>query len=895
MRSLVCIFLLSVISYQAVGQIVFGQRRNNTSTELGVNYSSPQEFEIAGIEVSGVEFLDNNALISLSGLKIGDVIKIPGDEITSAIESLWEQGIIGNANIVASKIEGNQIWLTIELEERPRLTRYNFEGVNGTDKSELEDQVELVRGKILTDVVIKNTEIAVKKYLESKGYLNAKVDVVQAQDTVVRNSAILNIKVEKGKKVKIRAIEFTGNDQFPDVKLRTKMKETGEYGKLDLPSTMLATSVKLLNPVNTAHFLTHKDTATFDEFKDKLGNHLKLNIFKDAKYVIDEYESDKQLVIDFYNSKGFRDAQITSDSVYAMNDKFLKINLKVDEGQKYYFRDIHWTGNFIYPDETLDRILAIEKGDVYNLELIDKKLNYDPTGIDISSLYMDNGYLFFNVNPVEVGIQDDSIDVEMRIYEGAQATINEVTIVGNDKTNDHVIRRELRTLPGQKFSRAELIRTQRELSQLGYFDPQKVNPVPKPNMANETVDIEWQLEEKPNDQIELSGGWGGFYGFVGTLGVSFNNFSIQQALGLKAFPPVGDGQRLSVRAQANGRSYQSYSVSFQEPWLGGKKPNSFGISYTYSVQRIFPFTARGRNDFSKVQSLLNVSGVTLTLGRRVKWPDDYFTVSNSLGYLKYDLFQWPQGLGFDTGTANSVTLNTTISRRSSDSPMYPKRGSDITLSVNMTPPYSLFNNIDYETASDQQIYKWMEYHKWNFDLNYYLNFVDKFVLAPRMHFGFIGSYNDRVPVGPFERFVLGGSGLTGQNFLLGTDLIGLRGYPDPRRSSGQANSVTPYDGERNIFGGTMFTKFVMELRYPVSLSPTATIYALGFVEGGNNWNDFSKYNPYDIKRSAGVGVRIFMPAFGLLGLDYGYGFDAPFGGLEPAGSQFHFSIGQQIR
>ncbi len=892
MKRLFVLGLMVGFVHQSIGQIVFGQNRNRTQSDIAINYSSPREFEVAGIEVEGIEFLDNNALISLSGLKVGDKIKIPGDEITSAIKRLWKQGIIGNISIDASKIEGNQIWLTIKLVERPRLTRYTFEGVNGSDKSELEDQVELVRGKILTDVVIKNTEIAVRKYLEGKGYLNAEVDIIQKQDSVVRNSAALKIVVVKGKKVKIREIEFDGNKQFSDARLRSKMKETGEYGRFDLPTTILHESVRLVNPVNLIHFLTHKDTATIPEFTDKITKHAKLNIFKDGKYVETDYETDKASVITFYNSKGYRDAEIMMDTIYSVDDRFLKVDLSLNEGTKYYFRNIDWTGNFIYPDETLERILGIEKGDVYDLELIDKKLNYDPAGIDISSLYMDNGYLFFSVNPVEVGIVGDSIDIEMRMYEGAQATINEVTISGNEKTNDHVIRRELRTIPGQKFSRAELIRTQRELSQLGYFDPQKVNPIPVPNMATETVDIEWQLTEKPSDQIELSGGWGGFQGFVGTLGVNFNNFSIQKALGFKTFPPIGDGQRLSVRAQANGRSFQSYSLSFQEPWLGGKKPNSFGISYTYSVQRLFDFRNRR---FDRVNSLLNISGVTLTLGRRVKWPDDFFVVSNSIGYLKYDLFEWPQGLGFRTGVANSLTLNTTISRRSSDNPMYPQRGSDLTLSVNMTPPYSLFNNIDYETAPAERIYKWIEYHKWNFDANYYLPIIDKLILAPRIHFGFIGAYDSRVPVGPFERFVLGGAGLTGQNFILGTDLIGLRGYDDPRRSLGESNSVTPFDAQRGIFGGTLFTKFVMELRYPVSLNPTATIYALGFVEGGNNWNDFSQYNPYDMKRSAGVGVRIFMPAFGLLGLDYGYGFDAPFGQEDPSGSQFHFSIGQQIR
>ncbi len=888
MRFLKLLIPLCFLSASAQAQIVFGQNRNTSPSNISINYSSPKEFEIADIVVTGVQFLDNNALISLSGLKVGDKIKIPGDEITSAIKKLWKQGIIGNISIRASKIEGNQIWLEIELTERPRLTKYEIEGVTRSQKTELEDDIELVRGKILTDVVIKNTEISVKKYLEGKGFLNAKVNVVEQSDTVVRNSAILRIKVDRGKKVKIQDINFLGNKNFSDVKLRGKMKTTGELVRFDLPSAILSTSVRLLNPANTAYFLTHKDTVDQQGFMDQVAQHVKLNFFKAAKYIKSDYSDDKQLVLDFYNSQGYRDAELVYDSVKLVDPKHLTVNISVSEGKKYYFRDISWTGNFIYDDETLDRVLGVEKGDVYDLELINKKLNYDPTGIDIGSLYMDNGYLFFNVNPVEVRIEEDSIDVEMRIYEGAQATINKVTISGNEKTSDHVIRRELRTIPGQKFSRAELIRTQRELSQLGYFDPQKVNPVPTPNPADETVDIEWQLEEQPNDQIELSGGWGGYYGFVGTLGVSFNNFSLRKAVGLKAFPPMGDGQRLSVRAQANGRRYQSYSISFSEPWLGGKKPNSFGVSYTYSVQRFL-------NQNYETTGSLKVQGVTLTLGRRVKWPDDFFVISNSIGFLKYDLFRFGNRLGFSTGDANSITFNTTIARRSSDNPMYPQRGSDLTLSMNFTPPYSLFNDVDYETAPAEEKFKWVEYHKWNFDAKYYLPIVEKLILAPRLHFGFIGGYSEEAGIGPFERFVLGGDGLTGQNFLLGTDLIGLRGYPNPQSSIGRSNSVTPYDFENSVFGGTLFTKYVLELRYPVSLSPTATIYALTFVEGGNNWIDFSQYNPYDIKRSAGFGVRIFMPAFGMLGLDYGYGFDPGFGETDPAGSQFHFSIGQQIR
>lgn len=893
MRVLLLTILICLTSV-AQSQIIFGQKNKRQTTPgqgLDINYSNPKKYTIADIEIRGVQFLDNNALISLSGLKVGDEIQIPGDDISQAIKKIWKQGIIGNVEIFASKVEGNQIWLVIELTERPRLVGYEFEGVTKNQQSELEDKIELVRGKILTDVVMKNTELTVRSYYQGKGFLNADVKVMQQADsTLMRNAAKLKIIVNRGKKVRIKDINFIGNEEFSEMRLESKLKKTGEVPRFSLPSQLLKSGVQLLNPVNLFKFLVKKDTATPQQFRDQLSQFVKLNVFKPAKYVPKQYKEDKQLLLTFLNGKGYRDAKIVHDTVLTTSPRFITLNIEIDEGHRYYFRDIEWSGNFKYDDQTLSKVLGVKKGDVYDMELINKKLNYDPQGVDISALYMDDGYLFFNVNPVEVGIEEDSIDIEMRIFEGPQATINKVTISGNEKTNDYVVLRELRTLPGNKFSRGELIRTQRELSQLGYFNPETINQNLSPNMATETVDIEWILEEQPSDQIELSGGWGGAFGFVGTLGVSFSNFSIKEALSFKNFPPMGDGQRLSLRAQANGLQFQSYSFTFSEPWLGGKRPNTFGISYTYSVQRrLANFRTRD------IAGSLEVSGITLSLGRRVRWPDDFFNVSNSLAFQRYDLFNFGRRLGFSTGTANSIVFNTTIGRFSSDHPMYPQRGSDVSLSINLTPPYSLFNNKDYSSLDEEEQYEWVEYHKWNFDMKYYLNLVDKLVLAPRIHFGFIGSYSQRAPVGPFERFVLGGDGLTGQNFILGTDVVGLRGYPNPNTNASQQTSLTPFDNEAGILGGTVFNKYVMELRYPVSLSQAATVYVLGFMEAGNNWNDINEFNPYDLKRSAGVGVRIFMPAFGLLGLDWGYGFDPVPGEESPAGPQFHFSIGNQIR
>jgi outer membrane protein insertion porin family len=883
------IAIFTIIEVQA--QVVFGRNQGNSQSGLTVNYSSPKEYEIAEIEVRGVQFLDNNALISLSGLRVGDKIKVPGDEISTAIKKLWKQGIVGNVSIFASKVEGDKIWLTIELTERPRLTKYVIEGVNKTKQGEIEDKIELIRGKVLTDVVIKNAELSVVRYMESKGYLNAKVKVVQQNDTILRNSAYLKISIEKGQKVKIRNIRFEGNENFTSAKLRGKFKNTGVIPKFSLPTELITKGSKLIWPPNLIKFISSPKKISKDEFREYMATHVNLNFFKSAKYVKSDFEEDKETLITFYNSKGFRDAEIVADTIYDISNKYMNIDVTINEGNKYYFRDIEWTGNYIYNEEQLSRILGIEKGDVYDIDLVNKKLNFNPTGPDISSLYMDDGYLFFSINPVEIGVYQDSIDLEMRIYEGSQATIDKIIISGNDKTNDHVILRQLWTQPGDKFSRAQIIRTQRELSQLGYFDPEQVNPLPIPDPVNETVDIEWQLVERSNDQIELSGGWGGNFGFVGTLGVTFNNFSVRNIFKPEKWRglPVGDGQSLSIRFQANGRRFHSYSFSFQEPWLGGRKPNSFGISYSKSIQRIFDGVRSNADELG----FLKVTGVSVSLGRRVKWPDDFFTVSNALSYQRYDLLNYgQQQLGFGTGDSNSITINNTISRRSVDSPMYPRSGSELALSASFTPPYSLWKTIS-ESAEPAERYKWLEYHKWNFDSKYYTTITGKLVLAARVHFGYIGTYSNKTSVGPFERFQLGGDGLTGQNFLLGTDVIGLRGYPN--------NSITPTDDledddrANDIRGGTIFNKYVMEVRYPISLAQSATIYALTFVEAGNNWNNVADFNPYNVKKSAGVGLRIFMPAFGLMGIDWAYGFDPVSDFGTNAGSQFHFRIGQQIR
>jgi outer membrane protein insertion porin family len=887
MRKFLFIIILTlpiVSAFPQVGLIKSdnGKKDNGRTTdgEIQLDYRNPKVFEIAEINVTGAQFLDINALISISGLKIGDKIKIPGDAISGAIKKLWENGIIGDVGIYVSKIEGELVYLNIDLKERPRITRINFEGITKSQQTELNDQIKLIRGRVLTDVLLKNTELSIKKYFIEKGYLNTEVNTIQKVDTLVSNGVQIFLNIDKKYKVRINKINIYGNSDIPDSKVKSKMKKTNEHIRFWLFKD-LTKSIANLNGKKFKNFFIKTKPVSTTEIKEYLNDQVKLNFFKGQKFLSEEYLNDKKSMITYFNSKGYRDARIITDSVYNIGNNKINIDIAIEEGMKYYFRDIIWTGNFIYEDEILDRILGVKKGDIYDMELIQKKLTFNPNGTDLGALYLDNGYLAYSCVPVETEIIGDSIDVEMRITEGRQFDINKIVIKGNERTNDHVILREIRTLPGQKFSRAALIRTQRELSQLGYFDPETIGINPIPNFQDGTVDIEYSLTERPSDQIELSGGWGGFYGFVGTLGLVFNNFSLRNLTKPKKWHPlpVGDGQRLSLRVQANGKAYQSYSFSFTEPWLGGKKPNAFTISLQRSSQRT--------NAFASVESQgwLKLSGVTFSLARRIRWPDDYFTLSNAINYYIYDLNNYGYRLGFSTGVANNITFNTTIARNSVDQPMYPRYGSNISLSVSLTPPYSLWNDVDYETADNATKYKWIEYHKWMFDASFFQKLAGNLVANARVHVGYIGSYG--APIGPFERFVMGGSGLAGQDFLLGTDIIALRGYED--------RQVTPRDPVTGIEGGTAYNKLVFELRYPVSLNPSATIYVLTFAEGGGNWIHGYQFNPFNTYRSAGIGARIFMPAFGLLGIDWAYGFDRLPGQPGVSGSQFHFTIGQQFR
>ena len=803
----------------------------------------PKKYELGGITVSGARYLDPNTLISLTGLRVGDAITVPGEEIGKSIRKLWTQGILGDVSVTIARIEGNKIFLDYNLKERPRLSKFTFSGIRRSQTEDLTKKITLIRGKVVTDALLNNTRTQVRKFFVNKGYLDAKVNIVQVADSALSNSVALRIDVDKGSKIRIHDIAFEGNKAFSDRKLKGKLKKTKEH--------------------KPYKFLTA------------------------GKFQKSEYEEDKKKLLEFYNAEGYRDATIVSDTLMR-DEKGLALRIKLDEGPKYYFRHITWNGNYLYDDKTLANVLGIKSGSPYSKEVLDKRLNYNPTGQDISSLYLNDGYLFFTIDPVEKKVEGDSIDIEMRLSEGVQAHIKDINIAGNTKTSDHVLRRTLRTLPGDKFNRELLIRSQREIATLGYFDPEKIGINPIPNAVDGTVDINYTVVEKPSDQVTLSGGWGGYAGFIGTVGLVFNNFSLRKAGTLRNWTPVpaGDGQRLALNVQANGVQYQAYSLSFTEPWLGGRRPNSFSFSLNHSIQRSGQALDASNSSFIKVNS------ATVGLGRQLRVPDDYFTLSNSLSFSQYNTQNYTLIPGAATGTFNNITLNTTLARNSIDNPTYTRRGSSLSLSVNLTPPYSLLNP-NHPNSS-----QWIEFHKWIFDASWFTPIVGKLVLNTRAHFGFLGNYNSNRAIGPFERFKMGGAGLGyngGGNFLVGTDYVGLRGYDDPN------SAFAIPTAQQNQSGGIAFNKYVLEMRYPVSLNPAATVYVLAFAEAGNAYDSYQNYNPYKLYRSAGVGARIFMSAFGLLGFDFGHGFDSvvPLAGTDANTKQdpnhFHFIIGQQIR
>jgi outer membrane protein insertion porin family len=735
------------------------------------------------------------------------------------------------------------VYFDIAIVERPRLSRLHLTGIRKGEIEDLQKKLNDKAGKIVNENLLNTVTNIIKKEFNDKGFLNTTVTITQRKDPADANSVILDVAIDKKQKVKINSVTFEGNTAFSQGTLRSYMGKT----------------------------------------KEKKWYH----IFGSKKFMRDKYEEDKQDFVAKLQGKGYRDAEILSDSVWRNDDKTVNVKIKMYEGPKYYFGNITFSGNTKYPAGVLSTILRIKKGNVFSEENLTKRLS-GPTsgGDDISTLYLNDGYLTYQADPVQTRIYNDTVDVDIRMYEGPQYTINRVSVKGNDVTNDKVIIRELQTLPGQKFSKEAIVRSQRDITQLGNFDEQKTEPKPTNiNPAEGTVDIVYNVVEKPSDQIELSGGFGGGQ-LVGTLGLTFNNFSLRNLFNLSAYKPLpkGDGQKLSLRGQSNGQDYQNYSFTFSEPWLGGKKPIYFAFTaYTQLSSNISAYANTDPNYYN-----LRINGVGVTLGQRLKFPDNLFQLNYSLNLDHYNLNNYP-GYLFKNGTSYNIKLTQELSRNSTDAPIYPTTGSNLKFTIQATPPYSSFNGINYLIATPQQRYQFVEYHKWKFEGQWFQKIYGKLVLKGQAQFGFMGYYNKEVGQAPFERFKLGGDGMQSYQFLQGSEIIGLRGY--------QNFSVVPigsnYDQNNNP-GSPVFSKYMLELRHPVIASESATIFLLTFAEGGNVWNNFSEYSPFNVRRSAGVGARIFLPIFGLLGLDYGYGFDAIPGAPGANKGQFHFSISQSL-
>jgi outer membrane protein insertion porin family len=843
MRRIYHLVFLLLIGLPSLAQIRNPQTQATPSLKvngLDLDYFTPKEYIIGGTTLTGTKYLDKEVIIVLSKLTKGETVMLPGEATANAIKNLWVQGLFDDVQLNVSRINGDTVYFNIDVVERPRLSGFDIQGISKSQRTDILEKLGDKAGKtIINDNLYNTTSSVITKYLYEKGFFYTKIDYKSKPDPNQENSVILQVLIDKGRRVKVQKIEFTGNKEFKSSKLRKFLKKT-------------------------------KQRAFY-------------KLFGSGKFSKEKYEEDKLNLVSKMHEKGYRDAAIISDSVYRYNDKTVGIKINLYEGPKYYFGNISWVGNAKYTTEFLAKVFGIEKGEVFSEEKLEKKLRGSANGDDVSSIYLNDGYLTFNVDPVQTKIYNDTVDVEMRIYEGPKYTINKVSVVGNTITNDRVVLREIRTKPGDYFSKDQLIRSVREIGQLGNFDESKTNPVPKPNPANGTVDIVYQVEEKPSDQIELSGGFGGGR-VIGTLGLTFNNFSLRNLFKGEAYRPLpkGDGQRLSLRGQTNGKYYQSYSFSFQEPWFGGKKPVSFGVS---------AFTSLQSNGISKSSSNyygIRLNGVSFSLGRRLKWPDNWFSLSHSINLNQYILNNYP-GYLFSTGESYNLNFTQEIARDSRNHNIFPTGGAYLRFTVQATPPYSLFNNVNYETASDKQRYKFTEYHKWKFEAQWFETVVGKLVFKGQAQFGFLGSYNSAVGQSAFERFKLGGDGMQGFDFLQGSEIIAMRGYSN--------NSVIPVGSNPTIAqssGSPIFTKYVMELRYPVINSQQATAFMTVFGEAGNTWDKFRDFNPFNVRRSVGVGAKIFLPIFGLLGIDYGYGFDNIPGIPDANKGQFHFSIAQQL-
>lgn len=866
------------------------------------NSKTPKQYNLAGITVTGAKAFDQNLIISITGLAVGDKVTLPGTDVFSkAITKLWKQNLVVDVEVFLTKLEGNNLYIELAITERPRLSDFKFTGIKKGEKDDLETKIGLSKDRVVTDNMKLSAVEAINKFFADKGFRNVKVSVREQAAPSMVNAVVLVFDVVKGNKVKVNSIEFSSNDNIPDSKLKKQMKGTKELTRITLfPPETFNPYGDSVEKLSFKQYMKDMDYLSLSRTKEYIDPYFRFKLFSSAKFNPEKFEEDKVKVLDYYNSQGFRDAAIAADTGITNSKGNVDLFIKMNEGHKYFFGNIVWRGQTKYSDSVLNILLGIKKGDIYNVEILNKRLGKIPSaeGGDIQSLYMDDGYLFFRVDPVETAVYNDTIDFEIRMQEGPQATIGKIDISGNDKTKDYVIRRELRTVPGEKFSRADLIRTQRELGQLGFFNPEKTNPVVVPNADDGTVDITWQVEEKSNDQLELSAGFGGGIGLTGTLGITFNNFSIHNIFNKNTWDPLpsGSGQKLSARIQSNGRAYRTYNFSFTEPWLGGKKRNSFSVSY-YNTKQSNAYNAYGQYCRSCGDSSnIKIIGIGVSLGKQLRWPDDYFSMIYTFSVQQYKLKNYPNIFkGIDNGIASNLSLKIAIARNSTQgNPMFPTGGSNFLLSGQFTLPYSALGI----TKPGDNPYRYPEFHKWRFNGEYYVPIGvargpeknKQFILKVAAKYGFIGKYNKNLEISPFERFQLGDAGLNNSYALLGYDIIAHRGYPIYSSSNPKINpeDVTP----REYF--TIFNKYTVELRYPFSTNPSSTIYGLAFFEAANGWYSFKEYNPFRLRRSAGVGMRFFLPMFGLLGFDYGLGFDRIQPG-EPMKNayKFTFMLGQE--
>ncbi len=835
--------------------------------DVEVDYNNPKKYIVGGVKVEGTKYFSPDQILQITALQKGMEVTVPSEALSGVVSRLWAQKYFEDVAVSIDSLAPTRdtAFFKVTIVERPRVSRWLFSGVKSGEQKELEERLNLRRGGEFSDYVAKTATDIIKRFYKEKGFSNVKVDVNTKRDTVIKSAIRVQFAVDRGEKVKIKKITFNGADHVKESKLVKAMKKT----------------------------------------RDKRLQ----NFFSSKKFQEKEFENDKRQLLTVFNEAGYRDARIVSDTMYYVEPNRLQIDFNIDEGKKYYFRDITWTGNSVYASDVLNNILMIKKGDVYDVVTMEKRLfgGGKPNEYDVSKLYKDNGYLFFQVQPVEMNIVGDSVDVEMRVVEGKPATLNDIVINGNDLTNERVIRRQVFTRPGYLFSQTDFERSVREIASMGQFDPEAIMSEGGysilPNPMDNTVDIVYNVTEKPSSQLELSGGWGGNT-FVATVGVSFNNFSTRRFFDKTAWRPVplGDAQNLAIRFQTNGTYYTSLSASFSEPWLFGKKPTSLNMSlyYTRQTNSYIYYNILNNDEY------MEVYGFAAGLGKRLKWPDNYFVLYNQLSWQTYRLQNWAYQFLFNTGISHNLSYTLSLSRNSTDQQIYPREGSDFSFSLQLTPPYSLlrsgkgWNKIDgdkiaeaqnwkeinYNLHSSQERYKWIEYHKWSFKGAVYTKLIGDLVLMARAQFGYLGYYNRNWGYSPFEGFRVGGDGMSGYD-TYGSEIVSLRGYEN---YSLTPQATSSYNTTGNYYAGNVYDKFTVELRYPVILQPQSTIYALLFLEGGNCWADIRDFNPFQIKRSAGVGVRIFLPMIGLLGVDWGWGFDDPVNG----GSQFHFVIGQQF-